>query len=103
MTTPVEHAKREYQVCLRGPVGLNTVAFSLSDVYRAGVQHLGLMTIPPAPADNLENDFGILVGGGFTVEIADEDGTADWYLLMENGVDRILMEDGSGVLIMEYA
>lgn len=102
MPTPVENVKRDYAVYLRGPVGFNTFGFSLVDAYRAGVQHLGLMSVIPAPVDNEQDDFGILVGGGFTAEIADEDGTADWYLLMEDGFSHLLMEDGSGSLIMEY-
>jgi hypothetical protein len=101
LATPTEHAKREYAVYLRGPVPSNAFAFSLVDAYRAGVQHLGRLAAIPEPADSMESDFGILVGGGFTVEIADEEGTADWFLLFESG-DRILLENGSGVLTLEY-
>jgi hypothetical protein len=101
MPTPVENVKRDYAVYLRGPVGYNTFGFALTDSYRSGVHHLGLMSAIPAAVDNMADDFGIMVGGGFMVEIADEDGTADWYLLQENDAGRILMEDGSGYLIME--
>lgn len=101
MATPTEHGKRDYQVYLRGPVPTTIFAFSLVDAYRSGVQHLGQLSAIPAPVDSMENDFGILVGGGFTVEIADEEGTTDWFLLYENG-DRILLENSSGVLTLEY-
>jgi hypothetical protein len=100
VATPLEHAKRAYAVFLRGPVPSYAFGFSLVDTFRAGLQHLGLMNVVPEPSDSMESDFGILVGGGFTVEITDEDGTADWFLLYENG-NRILLEDGSGVLTLE--
>ena len=108
MATPTEHASRAYAVYLRGPVATNLFGFATKDDYRAGVQHLGLMTVIPAPVDSPPNDFGILVGTGFTVEIADEGETGgidglgtDWYILQETG-DHILLEDGTGALIEDY-
>jgi hypothetical protein len=49
----------------------------------------------PSPDDSALNDFGLVMPGGFTVEIADEATDADWYILLEDG-SRILLEDGSG-------
>jgi hypothetical protein len=100
VATPVEHVKREYAVYLRGPAPSYPFAFALVDAYRAGIQHAGLITVIPAPSDSEENDFGILVGGGFTVELTDEASNIDWYLLHEDG-SRILLEDSSGVLLLE--
>jgi hypothetical protein len=100
LASPLEHLSRTYAVYLRGPAPANSIAFATKDDIRAGVQHLGRLTVMPAPSDNMESDFGILVGGSFTVEIADEDSAVDWYLLYENG-DRILLEDASGLLTLE--
>lgn len=101
MPAPPEHADRNYNVLLRGPIGSFTFGFAIHETYRAGVQHAGLLADFPEPQDNASDDFGIQEGGGFTVEIADEMGSADWFVLQENG-SRILLEDGSGALIMEY-
>jgi hypothetical protein len=100
MAIPTEHLSRAVQAFLRGPVGLNTFGFGTVDAYRGGVQHMGLMAEFPAPQDNPLNDFGIQTGGGFTVELMDEPGTADWFLTLEDGY-CLLAEDGSR-LVMEY-
>ncbi len=99
MATPTEHAKREYEVFLRGPADVNTFAFGTVDAYRSSVQHLGLLSIIPEPVDNPLNDFGIQEGGGFTVEIVDDAATS-WYWLWPDGT-RITLEDGSGSWILE--
>lgn len=109
MAAPTEHASRAYAAFLRGPVGSNRFAFALVDAYRNGVQHLGLMTAIPAPADSFESDFGILVSGGFTVEIADEPGVGgidglglDWFLLLEDGGYALLEGAAADKIILEY-
>jgi hypothetical protein len=101
MPTPTEHAWRETWAFLRGPVGVDTFAFGTVDAYRNGVQHAPLLQEFPEPSDNSTDAFGIQAGGGFTVEIADELVDNDWYLLQED-FSRIVLEDGSGALIMEY-
>lgn len=99
MPTPTE--PRGYQVFLRGPVGLNTHAFGTEAAYRGGVRHQPLIAEFPEPSDNQPDDFGIQGGGGFTVEIADEVGDLDWFLLLED-LSWLLLEDGSGRIILEY-
>lgn len=100
MAFPTDHAWREYQAFLRGPVGFNSFAFGTVDAFRAGVQHLGLIITFPEPTENTSDDFGIQQSGGFTVEIADESDDSDWYILQED-LSRILLEDLSGALIQE--
>ncbi len=102
MTTPTEHNSREYQAFLRGPVETDTFAFGTVEAYRGSRWHAPRLTIFPAPSDGLDGDFGIIGGGGFTVEIVDEAGTADWYVTQEDGHSKILLEDGSGAVIQEY-
>lgn len=97
MATPTD--PRDYEVYLRGPVGLDTFAFGTVDAYRGGMQHHGLMSMFPAPSENAVTDFGIMQGGGFTVEIADE-GELDWFLLWEDG-SYILWTDQTRI-ISEY-
>lgn len=101
MATPTEHAWREYLAFLRAPVPSAMFRFGTVDEYRGGLQHIGQIATIPAPDDSALNDFGMLQSGGFTVEIADEPANDDWYLLLEDG-SRIVLEDGSGDLIMEY-
>lgn len=101
MGTPTE--PRKYHVFVRGPVGLDTHAFSsgTEDDYRGGVRHLPLLADFPAPQDNQADDFGIQAGGGFTVEIADEVGDLDWFILQED-FSYVLLEDNTGRLVQEY-
>jgi hypothetical protein len=104
MATPTEAPKRDYLAFVRGPAGVNTVAFGTLDEPRSGVQHAGLILSFPEPSGGGLNDFGFQEASGFTVEIADEvegGGTLDWYLLQED-VGRILLEDETGSLTMEY-
>lgn len=100
MAAPISHGSREASAFLRGPVGVNTFALGTVEALRGGVQHRGLLISFPEPTDNPPNDFGIQQSGGFTVEIADE-GEEDWWLMQEDG-SRFVLEDDSGVLIMEY-
>lgn len=103
MAAPTEHESRKYQAFLRGPADTKTFAYTTvnaSDAYRSGVHHAPLMAVFPEPVDNEADEFGIMQGGGFTVEIADED-LGNWYVLQEDG-SRILLEDGSGSIIKEF-
>lgn len=101
MATPLESAKRETQAFLRGPVGYNTLRVATTGVVRAGIQYAGLMPDFPAPQDNAVDDFGIQQGGSFSVEFVDEPDDSDWFLLNEDG-SFLLLEDGSGRLIIDY-
>jgi hypothetical protein len=101
MATPTEHAWREYEAFLRGPIGVNTFAFGTVSAFRSSVQHIGLLAIFPEPTDAVTDDFGIQPAQTFMVEIADETDDDDWYITLEDG-SRLLLEDGSGALIMEY-
>jgi hypothetical protein len=101
MPTPIESASREYQAFLRIPAGANAFAFGTVEAFRNGVWHQGLLSAVPEPADNSSGAFGIQTGGGFTVEIADESSDEDWFLLDENH-ELLILEDGSGFLILEY-
>jgi hypothetical protein len=101
MAIPTEHASREYLAFLRIPASVAMFRFGTVDQYRGGYQHFGLIAAVPSPDDSALNDFGLVMPGGFTVEIADEPGNDDWYILFEDE-SRILLEDGSGDFIMEY-
>lgn len=97
-----EHNRREYEVYLRGPVGLNTFGFcttNTSNAYRAGVQHQPLMATFPEPSQDFDEEFGLMAPSGFTVEIADE-GTEDWFLLLEDG--SLLLQEDLYRFVMEY-
>ncbi len=98
MPTPTD--RRDYEVFLRGPVGLNTFAYGTVDAYRAGVQHQGRLAFFPEPADDGLDDFGILLSGGFIVEIVDEEGEPDWPILDEAG-DPI-NDEALGIIYEEY-
>lgn len=105
MPTPTEHVRRDYAAFLRGPAGSNTYAFtSTSDpdlCTRAGVFHAPQMAAFPAPSDTAPDDFGIIAGTTFDVEIFDEQTDDDWPLLDSNG-DFLLADDGSGQLVQDY-
>jgi hypothetical protein len=99
MAAPPEHSSRSYRAFVRGPAGINTYAFGTVDEYRDGVQHIGLLADFPTPSDNAPDDFGILSGGSFTVELADQE-AGDENVLDEDGAP-ILDEDGTNI-IEEY-
>lgn len=110
MATPTD--PRDYEAYLRGPLGLNTFRLCTNNTpnaYRGGVQHDPRLSIFPEPADEGPDDFGIVTGGSFTVEIADEDRAGgidglgpDWFLMLEDGSGNLVLDDGSGRLVQEY-
>lgn len=97
MAAPTEHASREYQAFLRGPSGC--CAVGTVDAYRSSVWHWGRLAVIPEPADNELSDFGFQVGGGFTVEIADEPDGLDWPIYDE--AYEFLLDEAGEALISE--
>jgi hypothetical protein len=100
MAAPDPEAKRGYAAFLRGPVGLNTFAFGTVSAYRSGVQHEARLAVFPEPVDAELDDFGILAPGGFTVEIADEEGLSEWPILDELG--EIVLDEAGSYVVEEY-
>ncbi|MGD9953463.1 MAG: hypothetical protein AB7S87_12875 [Burkholderiales bacterium] len=73
---PLDHAWREYEQYLRGPVGGIVFRFGTVAGLRDGAWHTPNIQAFSSPVDNALGDFGIQEGGGFTVDLTSVDGVA---------------------------